>query len=404
MKKSTHKATKLLCLALACIAVASCKDNDYDLAHIDSTVGVGSDTLQVPASSTKYITMYDLIDLRGNDLVYIDRTTGNYYMEKTDNKVSPITITMPYAETAVAGTGNGTDYQSEAETYNFGSVTIEHAPEFLAHEEAVLNLDNPQVELTVKSDMPVGATVSGDLRSYDEDGSVIASIYIEGLRIEKSSTSKICICRHADGVNAADYTQVKEVSNLPDIMPIVPRRITFEGSVKADDATDEAAVAGKTYTITPAFRFFAPLTFQEGTTLVYSFVENEWNQDFRKLSLMDGAYMKATVNADNGMPEEMEVSAVAIDVNGNTISKDRIEVTVDKDVAASPDGVQRVVTPAELRMYEKVERALHDMDGLRFTFKGHPVKGIQLNAEKHTLRMNDIKIYFIGKLVADLNI
>ena len=397
MKKTTHKAEKLLCLALAFLAVASCKDNDYDWSHTDLTVGVGSDTLQVPTSSTKYITMMDLIDLKGNDLVRIDRATGNYFMEKTDSRVTPITITMPDA-------AQGTSYQSEAETYSFGSVTIEHAPEFMAHEEAVLNLDNPQVELTVRSDMPVGATISGDLRSYDDKGAIIATVHIDGLRIEASSTSKICICRHADGVNAADYTQVKEVSNLPDIMPVVPHRIAFEASLKADDATDGATVAGKTYTIAPTFRFFAPLTFQEGTTLVYSFVENEWNRDFRKLSLMDDAYMKATVNADNGMPEEMEVSAVAIDVNGNAISRDRIEVTVDKDVAASPDGVQRVVTPAELRMYEKVERAMHDMDGLRFTFKGHPVKGIQLNAEKHTLRLNDIKVYFIGKLVADFNI
>lgn len=404
MKKTAHRTKCALCLVLACLAISSCKDNDYDLSHFDSTIGVGSDILQVPTSSTKYFTMADLMDIRGNDLVFIDRVTGDYFMEKSNHRVKPITITMPDASTVAPGSGTGTGYQPQTGVCNFGEVTIEHAPEFMTHEDVVLNLDNPQVVLTVRSDMPVGGTISGDLCSYDDEGRKIATVHVDGLRIEKSSTSTICICRHADGVKPADYTQIKEVSNLPDIMHVVPHRIAFEASLQGDAMTDEAAVAGKTYTITPTFSIFAPLTFREGTTLVHSFVENDWNLDFRRLSLMDDAYMKATVNADNGMPEEMEVSVVAIDVDGNAISRDRIEVTVDTDVAASPDGIQRVVTPAELRMYEKVERAMHDMDGLRFTFKGHPCPGVQLNAKTQTLRMNDIKVYFIGKLVADFNI
>lgn len=404
MKKNSYRVKCALCFVFACMALASCKDNDYDLSYTDATVGVGGDTLQVPTSSTKYITMGDLIDLRGNDLVHIDHATGNYLMEKSDHNVKPITITVPGGATAAPGGGNGTGYQPESAVCSFGEVTIEHAPEFLAHKDAVLKLDNPQFILTIKSDMPVGGTVSGDLNSYDEAGKKIATVHIDGLRIEKSGTSTICICRHADGIDATGYTQVKEVSNLADIMPVVPHRMRFDASVKADDMTDVAAVAGKTYTITPTFRFTAPLTFQEGTTLVFVFVENGWNRDFRKLSLMDDAYMSATVNADNGMPQEMEVSVVAIDVEGKPISRDRIEINVDRNVAASPDGVKRVVTPAKLRMDEKVDRAMHDIDGMQFTFKGHPSAGIQLNAITHTLKMDDIKVYFIGKLVADFNI
>ncbi|MBQ1797192.1 MAG: hypothetical protein IIZ88_05485, partial [Prevotella sp.] len=114
MKKNSYRVKCALCFVFACMALASCKDNDYDLSYTDATVGVGGDTLQVPTSSTKYITMGDLIDLRGNDLVYIDHATGNYLMEKSDHNVKPITITVPEGATDASGGSNGTGYQPES--------------------------------------------------------------------------------------------------------------------------------------------------------------------------------------------------------------------------------------------------------------------------------------------------
>lgn len=404
MKKTAYNTKCLLCLALACVALASCKDNDYDLAHVDSTVGAGSDILEIPTSSTKNITLEDILDIRGNDLVRIDPATGYYFMDKSDSRTRSVNITVPES---TAGTSAGNTYAGslpETPVTNLGEVTIDNAPEFLSNDETVLNLDNPQFILTVKSSLPVGATVAGDLCSYDETGRKIATVHVDGLRIGKSSTSKICICRHADGIDASEYTQVKEVSDISDLLPIVPKRITFDASVKPDDIESEKVQAGAVYTISSAFRFTSPLTFNEGSIIAYTFVENEWNQDFRKLSLTDGAYMTATLNADNGIPAEMEVTAVAVDVNGNEISKDRVEVTVDRNVEASPDGIKRVVTPVTMKMTEKVERALHAVDGLKFTFKGNPAAGVQLNSKTQTLLLKDIKIYLIGKLAVDLNI
>ncbi len=403
MKKSTHIAKDLLCLVLLCVATAACKDNDYDLTHIDATVGVGSDVLEIPTSSTKYITLDDVLELKGNDLVKTDPATGYYYMDKADDRVAPINITVPESVSGTSGDAQNTITLPETPVSSFGSVTIDNAPEFLSDDNTVLKLDNPQFILTVNSNLPAGATIAGDLCSFDEMGKKIATVHVDGVRVEENSTSVICICRHADGIDAAGYTQVKEISNLHEIMPVLPHRITFDATVKPDAVAAGAVTPGRTYTLRPRLRFTAPLTFQEGSTIVYSFVENEWNRDFEKISFTDDAYIMATLDADNGIPAEMEVTAIPVDVNGKEISKDKIEVSVIQKVAASPDGVTRVVTPITLKMTENSQRAMYLLDGLKFTFKGHPAAGIQLNSRTQTLRLNDIKIYFIGKLAVDMN-
>ena len=403
MKKSTHIAKDLLCLVLLCVATAACKDNDYDLTHIDSTVGVGSDVLEIPTSSTKYITLDDVLELKGNDLVKTDPATGYYYMDKADDRTAPIYITATEGAAGTSGDGQNAATLPETPVSSLGSVTIDNVPEFLSDDNTVLKLDNPQFILTVSSDLPVGATIAGDLCSYDKTGRKIATVHVDGLRIEENSTSVICICRHADGIDTDEYTQVKEISNLHEIMPVVPHRITFDATVKPDAATAGEVTPGKTYTLRPKMRFTAPLTFQEGSTIVYSFVENEWNRDFEKISFTDGAYMMTELNADNGIPAEMEVTAVPVDAKGDEISKDKIEVSVIRNVAASPDGVKRVVTPVTFKMTENSQRALYLLDGLKFTFKGHPTAGVQLNSKTQTLRLSDIKIDLVGKLAVDMN-
>ena len=75
----------------------------------------------------------------------------------------------------------------------------------------------------------------------------------------------------------------------------------------------------------------------------------------------------------------------------------------DKNVEKSVDGVTRKVTEVQLRAEEMVPGSMKRMDGLIYTLKARPTKGVQLNAKTQTLLLKNIRVVLIGKAAADLN-
>ena len=171
----------------------------------------------------------------------------------------------------------------------------------------------------------------------------------------------------------------------------------------ADKNTEATILLGNSYTISPEFEFRAPLTFDEGSLIVYRDTVDGWNDDIKDFSLVKGSYLQATIDADNGIPAEIEVSAVAMDVNKTVIPEDQIMVKADKNVEKSVDGVTRKVTEVQLKAEELVPGSMKRMDGLIYTLKVRPTKGVQLNAKTQTLLLKNIRVVLIGKAAADLN-
>lgn len=86
-----------------------------------------------------------MLELKGNDLVKTDPATGYYYMDKADDRVAPINITVPESVSGTSGDAQNTITLPETPVSSFGSVTIDNAPEFLSDDNTVLKLDNPAV-------------------------------------------------------------------------------------------------------------------------------------------------------------------------------------------------------------------------------------------------------------------
>ena len=87
MKKSTV-APLLACLLLSPLAFTSCTDDHYDLNEVDSTIGVGSDGLRLPTSSTDEIQLSDVLELNESDVVKI-QDNGDYMFEQDGGDVTP---------------------------------------------------------------------------------------------------------------------------------------------------------------------------------------------------------------------------------------------------------------------------------------------------------------------------
>lgn len=127
MKKDISKSSILTCLlSLGLLSLnTGCKDSDFDLSNIDSTIGIGGDELVLPTSDTENIMLDDVLELNNSDLVsildngdYVFRKEGaptdpshpnieKTYVNQTDLKDNfPVYITLPQSVARTARKGS----------------------------------------------------------------------------------------------------------------------------------------------------------------------------------------------------------------------------------------------------------------------------------------------------------
>lgn len=293
---------------------------------------------------------------------------------------------------------------------DLGNVNINNVPDFLTDYDVTINLYNPVIELTATSDIDVAGVATATLIAEDERGNEMAKVEIRGLNIKPNGTTRLCICKHKEGIDETKYDQVKVVSNLSDIVRKIPHRINCKAEVDADTYRKGTVKLGKKYTIDADVYMKAPLAFDEGAQIVYTDTIDGWNEDIDKFSFAEGAYIEMTTEVENKMPAYLNVSAFAIDVNGKEIPQHRIRVDVSNSVKASEDGEKAVVTPVTIKLRENEKGALKTVDGIVFRVTAaagekdaQTIVGKTINAYKHTLTARNIKVKLVGKIIADFN-
>ena len=292
---------------------------------------------------------------------------------------------------------------------NLGNIEINNVPDFLTGDEVNVNLHNPIIELEIGSNIAVTGKVSGTIVATFDNGKPNRSVDIPKMTIKPNANTRICICKHKEGVNATNYDEVVEVPNLSDIFATIPKTIKFDADASAD-ATKEAEVKlGHQYTITPKYNITAPLAFDAGANISYTDSFDGWNEDIEDLEFADGTYIEMTADIENKLPAYLDVNAYAIDVDGNKMSQDLIEVKVSNSIAASTDGVQAKTTPITITLREKKSGMLKKVDGLEYNIKlaagegNNAIVGKTINAYHHTITAKNIKVKLVGKIIADFN-
>jgi len=112
--------------------------------------------------------------------------------------------------------------------------------------------------------------------------------------------------------------------------------------------------------------------------------------------LTDNAKVEATFDITNNVPAKLTLEATPIDAKGNDIDNMlNIEnpPTVDKGVT---NGVKFTIT-------QKNKDALKKLDGLRLKIKGKPIDNTTLNEKTQTIKIENISIKVIGKVVIEDN-
>lgn len=293
---------------------------------------------------------------------------------------------------------------------SLGEVDVTGLPDFLDDDDVVADLDNPQILLTVNNNMDVAATVSATVISTKE-GRELARVILPEMSVAKNGLSKICICRQKTSELTQQYGEanVYAVSNLSTLINRIPDHIKIvdvNAHAKAEVATIEF---GRIYHVKPSYKVYAPLAFGENANIVYEDSFTGWNDDIDELDLAEGTYIEVTANVENKVPAYLTVKAYPVDAQGNKI-EDKLLIEIPDEVAASTDGTTAVTTPITMKITPKEKNSLKQLDGLVFRLEGsaksangNKVTGICLNEREHTLKLNDIKVKIVGKIIGDFN-
>lgn len=299
-------------------------------------------------------------------------------------------------------------FDPEIDLTDLGDVEITGVPDFLDDEDVRVDLYNPQIFLTIKSDLSMRGFVSGVLTSW-KDGVAIATVNVPEMAIQAGGETNVCICRRDDDMAGFDGV-VQEVPELSKIIERIPDRITFSAEARADASQTCEFELGRQYKITPKYNVVAPIAFAAGAQIVYKDTIDDWNEDIDDFDLSEDAYIALSATIENRVPAFLTLSAYAIDVDGQRMADDEISVEVSNTVIASADGVNSVETPLNLKVTQGRKGAMKRLDGLVFDIKAaasdngsSPIEGMTLNSQKHFLIARDIKIKLVGKLIGDFN-
>lgn len=306
-------------------------------------------------------------------------------------------------------------FDPEINITSLGDVSVTGVPDFLSEDGVRADLDNPQIILSIHNDMDAAAKVSATVIST-KNGQNLATVQLPEMHIYKTSVTpvtKICICRHKTAELTTQYgaANVYEVSNLATLInQHIPDHVQITNvEAKADLSQEMTIEFGHNYSVVPSYEVYAPLAFAEGAVIEYADDFDGWNDDLDELELAEGTYLRLTADAQNLVPATLIVEATPLGVNGADISN-QIEVNIKQGtVKASADGVTAVTSPLEIELREKVKGALQKLDGLSYKVKGKAshdgttVTGINLNSEKHTLKLENIKVKLVGKVIGNFN-
>ena len=306
-------------------------------------------------------------------------------------------------------------FDPEINISSLGDVTVTGVPDFLSEDGVRADLENPQIILSIQNDMDAAAKVSAKVIST-KNGQNLATVQLPEMYIYKTSVTpvtKICICRHKTAELTAQYgaANVYEVSNLATLInKHIPDHVQITNVEAKADLTQEMTLEfGRDYNVVPSYEVYAPLAFAEDAVIEYSDDFDGWNDDLDKLELAEGTYLRLTADAQNLVPATLIVEATPLGLDGTDISN-QIEVNIKQGtVKASTDGVTAATSPLEIELREKVKGALQKLDGLSYKVKGKAshdgttVTGINLNSEKHTLKLENIKVKLVGKVIGNFN-
>jgi hypothetical protein len=295
-------------------------------------------------------------------------------------------------------------FKPTIDAQNVGSTTINSLPDFLTDARVVADVDNPQIWLTLESNLPLGGYVEGKLSSTTSSKDVILSKATGNeLPIVANGTTRLVICRKAPA-GLSGYTPVI-APDLSNIIKKLEEGMKMSIDITKFEATQDNDVTvqlGYDYSLAPTYHFTAPLVLGDEAAIVYSDNEDDWNKDLKDLNLSKGSVLTLAADVTNGAPADLEINIKPLGLNGQTISTLVVKPIQNKVAAGSTAG------KIKYEISDPNGTGLNQLDGIEYELlitspaPSSSEKGKALNKnQKIGIKTTDLRLK--GQVVVDAN-
>ncbi len=296
-----------------------------------------------------------------------------------------------------------------------GKLNIGVLPSFLDDNNVVLDLSDLKIDLIVNSDYSMDLLAEGDLVAK-KDEKEVCRISIPQFSIP-AGLQGVLSFREQSSATGADTTVI-QVPELRKLLREVPEEIVLtDMKVMGNPMQKCLFEMGHTYKMTANFSLRAPLAFGSEATIMYQHPYTNWNHVLKDVSFIPdengkpNGYCLITTDVENTMPMYLTMSAYGLDENGDSISTERVNVEVTKQIPASPDGKtpvfvqqQIIIRPIDNAVFKELDGMMLKMAGSAIDENGNNVvEGKTLNNQRHTVILNKLKMQLVGKVAVDLN-
>lgn len=377
MKKKQMKASLLLVsLLTAGFLVTGCTNDDYDFDQIDATMGFGGGELEIPASSTMNIPLSDILELEENGSVKI-AANGDYLFQLTGTdastaspRISPIflsgrsynhTITLSTSSAAKGTRAAGTHLsfvspKQQMFVYNGTDATVKSlkSAEVNGEIELTVNLALNGLSSAINKIDKATINLPGYLQisSVNGNGNGVPMVNGSKITVENVSTSRnlqlTIKAKKLDFANQDAYGKV----------------VVNNGSIKMDGYFDLGIEANITGVPTSALSIGANVTVND---IYLKSATGIFDPEINISSLGD-----VTVT---GVPDFLSEDGVRADLDNPQII---LSIKNDMDAAAKVSA--KVIS----------------------TKNGQNLATVQL-PEMHTLKLENIKVKLVGKVIGNFN-
>lgn len=284
-------------------------------------------------------------------------------------------------------------------------VTINDLPDCLKDDEVIIDMTDPKIYFTVTNESPVAVNFTADMLTYKE-GRLLNTVAIGDKTggtepiIIPANVSGYLICLHRlDNGNGIDADDIITVPHINDLVETIPEEIRIENIVAKAVQEQTTIELGKVYDVSTSYNVDAPLQFNNGTEIIYTDSLDDWNGD---LEDFDARHAEISLDAKNTIPLAMEMTADAIDVNGNVMSEITATVTggVNAGTAENPS-----TSKLTIRLESKADGAMKRLDGIIYKIRAtvpEDMQGKVLN-ENQSLQLDNVVISVKGGITIDMN-
>ena len=284
-------------------------------------------------------------------------------------------------------------------------VTINNLPDCLKDDDVRIDMTDPKIYFNVTNGSPVPVNFTADMLPYKE-GRLLNTVAIGDKDggtepiIIPANVSDYTICLHrledGSGIEADDIITVPDLNNL---VETIPDEIRTENIVVKAIQEKVTLEPGKDYGLNTDYNVSAPLQFNSGTEIIYTDSLDDWNGDIKDI---DARLAEISLDAYNTIPLDMEMTADAIDTDGNIMSEITATVTgeINAGTAESPS-----TSKLTIRLESSAEGAMKRLDGIIYKIRAtvpEDMQGKVLN-ENQSLQLDNVVISVKGGITIDMN-